>query len=700
MIIQNCNNIKTADIALVANHLNIKYAANGTGKSTIARAIELTINSDGDLKSLTPFRLVGKQTEHGDLPSLSGIGEIQSVAIFNDSYVEQFVFKKDEVLTNSFQIFVKNSEYDARHNEIETALSGIKEAFASDASIETMLADLTKLISGFGKPTKKSSFSAASQIGKGIASGNPLENIPTGLEAYADFLKSTDNVKWIKWQVSGTEFVDVSDSCPFCTAPTKETKQSIRRVSEEFDAKSVEHLSAIIDVIDELSSYFTVEANKKLKQITTNKATISDEENYYLGSIRDQAEILKNKLLGLQNISFFNLKDGAKTGDKISALKIDISCLPELASDATKAIVGTLNGKLDEIANEANQLQGKIKRHQTRIAQTIEGNTSSINEFLHDAGYKYRVRIEEDAVSSTYKMKLDHEDLETNISDGKQHLSFGERNAFALVLFMHEVLASNPDLIILDDPISSFDDTKKFAISKRLFSSGNSFRKKTVLLLTHDFEPIVDAIYVLPKIFENVQAFHIANEDGQLVEKQIMKDDILSFPQLCMRVISSDLNQVIKAIYLRRYYEILDNKADEYQVLSSLLHGRPVPNRMGQDQSIEDLAQSEILAATAKIKELYPDFSYEQSLLTINSTEDLIALYKASESNYLKLQIFRMLNLPVKLNAPLMKHINETFHIENEYVMQVDPNKYQIVPSFIVAACDAEIAAFDDANAT
>ena len=38
--IKNCNNIKEASISVEKNSLNIKYGMNGTGKSTIAKAIE------------------------------------------------------------------------------------------------------------------------------------------------------------------------------------------------------------------------------------------------------------------------------------------------------------------------------------------------------------------------------------------------------------------------------------------------------------------------------------------------------------------------------------------------------------------------------------------------------------------------------------------------------------------------------------
>jgi hypothetical protein len=47
--------------------------------------------------------------------------------------------------------------------------------------------------------------------------------------------------------------------------PLKKTKDRIKLVGEEFDAKTVEHLAAIIDVLKELSSYFTAETNDMLK---------------------------------------------------------------------------------------------------------------------------------------------------------------------------------------------------------------------------------------------------------------------------------------------------------------------------------------------------------------------------------------------------------------------------------------------------
>ena len=43
--VYNCNNITSANICLRKDHLNIRYAMNGTGKSTIAVAIDRISNN-------------------------------------------------------------------------------------------------------------------------------------------------------------------------------------------------------------------------------------------------------------------------------------------------------------------------------------------------------------------------------------------------------------------------------------------------------------------------------------------------------------------------------------------------------------------------------------------------------------------------------------------------------------------------------
>ena len=63
--IKNCNNIKDANISVEKNSLNIKYGMNGTGKSTIAKAIE-------NRENLTELKTFGSELE----PEITIVGKL------------------------------------------------------------------------------------------------------------------------------------------------------------------------------------------------------------------------------------------------------------------------------------------------------------------------------------------------------------------------------------------------------------------------------------------------------------------------------------------------------------------------------------------------------------------------------------------------------------------------------------------------
>src|SRR5690606_37583526 len=143
------------------------------------------------------------------------------------------------------------------------------------------------------------------------------------------------------------------------------------------------------------------------------------------------------KLEELRTLSFFSLRDVEDVGDKLTPLKIDISMFDKLDSEETRKTVDPINTQLDELITKVGSLKGKINRHKAKIRKTIETHQKSINGFLKSAGYKYTVQIVEEPDS--YKMKLVHSDVDGHIEMASRHLSYGEKNAFALVLFMYHV---------------------------------------------------------------------------------------------------------------------------------------------------------------------------------------------------------------------------------------------------------------------
>ena len=66
--------------------------------------------------------------------------------------------------------------------------------------------------------------------------------------------------------------------------------------------------------------------------------------------------------------------------------------------------------------------------------------------------------------------------------------------------------------------------------------------------------------------------------------------------------------------------------------------------------------------------------------------------YKAAQSGYEKLQLFRIVFGVQEQHTVVQKYINESFHIENEFIMQLNPTKYDATPEHLVQICDAAFA--------
>ena len=72
----------------------------------------------------------------------------------------------------------------------------------------------------------------------------------------------------------------------------------------------------------------------------------------------------------------------------------------------------------------------------------------------------------------------------------------------------------------------------------------------------------------------------------------------------------------------------------------------------------------EISDATAEIKKFVPSFEYFSLLARINDAINMISIYNQTSNNY--------------ENDVLKKFVNETYHIENEYVMQLNPHAFNV----------------------
>jgi energy-coupling factor transporter ATP-binding protein EcfA2 len=285
-------------------------------------------------------------------------------------------------------------------------------------------------------------------------------------------------------------------------------------------------------------------------------------------------------------------------------------------------------------------------------------------------------------------MKLVHQDLPGHLEAATKHLSYGEKNAFALVLFMHQVLSENPDLVVLDDPISSLDKNKKFAILHELFQGKASLRGRTTLLLTHDIEPAIDVIKSIKEVFQGAKpsASFLSSRGGIVKEVRIEREDIQTFSKICKANIATLQDPILQAIYLRRDYELRDEVGLEYNLLASLFKGRPVPTLQTATESRDMSLEEKQIAEDSIRKEHLPGFSYETLVAEVNNVDSILLKFTATDVGYEKIQLFRIFKIEHD-NDVIRKFINESYHIENEYVMQLNPHKFESIPEYVIDEC-------------
>jgi len=689
--LNHCNNIVAAKINLLKNRLNIRYAMNGTGKSTIAKVIEL-VSKKSSLSVLKPF--------DGDVEptaNVSGASEdIDKVLLFNEDFVNTIIFKESEVIQNAFDVFIKTPEYEERQKAINERLKDINIDTSINPDLNSLITVGQNVLGKFTL-TKSLDFKQTGLI-KSLTSSENIFKLPEPIKKYQPLMDKEYNVDWVGWKTEGCKYDD-NDICPFCTEGLgKEYEKEKKIFTSAYSKSNVKNIKEMISYFDAVKEYMD---ESKCEILYKCIKETSDEEtiNLWIKRFYDDLKYLVDKIKKVVEFNSYKVKreDISKLDEQLNGLIIDSTVLYMFNNDKVIKLISSINNKIVLVLKETEALKQDIGQLKGLIGSATERAVTDINDFLHksDINYSLEIRHESESVTKTilkYKSKSKDDVQVENI---KLHLSWGERNAFALVLFMHYALSQKPDIIILDDPISSFDSNKKYAIINRLFmnqAKKKSFHKKTVLMLTHDFQPVIDFVVNNKPNGETISAFFLKNTDGVISEIEITEDDIKSLPILLSENASNEsLNKVHRITSLRKLLEhTKKDHAQEmgYNLLSCLLHGKENPTFYDESP----IGAADILAGEDLIKTYFADFSYPSYKTTVFDKDALIELYKGEQNTYYQLQVFRVLLAVLGLrnkitDDPLLKYIDEQFHVENDYIFYLDLNKYDIVPDFVKPKC-------------
>lgn len=661
---------------------------NGTGKSTIAKAIHLS-STGGDLNTLKTF---GETST----PSCTVSPVLEKVLIFDETFVSTIVFQQSEVIENAFDVFIKSPEYDQKQKDVNERLKELRLDLASNEEYARLVSTGKSVLGKFSK-NNNDSLKKVGLLKSLISSANVFQ-LPKKIMKYQPLMDSEYNVDWVGWKNDGGKFDD-NGICPFCTISLgTDYAEEKKTFSDSYSKSNVKNIREVIGYFDQVSDYMDPEKREILYQCIKD-STDEDTILLWLNRFYLDLDYLISKIQQAIQFNSYAVKQEQVSGlsEHLKAMMIDCSNLEVFNSKKTQDLVSDLNNRIEAVRGEADKLRAEIGSLKGLIGHSIKKAVRDINEFLDMAAidYIFEINHESESVTKTIlKYKKKGKDA-VSVENIRMHLSWGERNAFALILFLHRAATQNPDLIILDDPISSFDTNKKYAIMNRVFANDTNVKtlyKKTVLMLTHDFQPVIDFIINSKPHGGATEAAFLRNDSGTVVETAIGPSDIRSFTKQLSEAASNDqLNKVHRVTSLRKLVEHTARSREEalaYNVLSCLLHLKPVPSYVG-DTLIDPL---DVAMAETYVRTFIPDFSYAAYLAAYFTQTELAKTFATETNEYFKVQVFRILleihELRSKIDDPLLKYIDEQFHVENDYVFFLNYTKYNTVPTFVVPKCE------------
>lgn len=685
--LEHCNNVASAEISLFPNNLNIMYAMNGTGKSTIAKAIKL-VASSGDFSALKTFGEVRA-------PSCTIVPPIPKVLVFDEEFISTIVFRESEVIQNAFEVFIRTPEYEEKQRLINERLKKMHIDTAADQEYGNLLQTGQAVLSKFTK-TIDNKLKKTGLI-KSLVSSESIFRLPEPIKKFQPLMSKDYNVDWVGWKNEGSKYDD-NEICPFCTTGLDEKYPEEKKIfTDSYSKSNVKNIREMLGFFESVSDYIDSEKREVMAQCIKDS---SDEDAVTLWVTRFyfDLEFLVNKIRKVIDFNSYQVKQSeiSSLAEQLTALRIDPKNLQIFNNAKTLELIADLNSKITIVVSDAEKLKAEIGTLKGLIGSSVSRAVRDINEFLDMAAIDYTLEISHQSEADT-KAILKYKRVgkeAVDVENIKSHLSWGERNAFALVLFMHFAQSQNPDLVILDDPISSFDTNKKYAIINRLFLNDpkrKSLYQKSTLMLTHDFQPVIDLIVNSKPHGGSTRAAFLRNDQGTVTQTQISEGDVHSFARLLSENAKrGDLNGVHRVTSLRKLIEHspeAPSREMAYNLLSCLVHGKVAPSFADETP----MSQSDIQDGEWYIRKFIADFTYATYHATLFTKDKLSLLYQTENNEYFKLQVFRVLvevaGVRTKIDDPLLKYIDEQFHVENDYVYYLDFTKYNTVPSFVLPKC-------------
>lgn len=690
--VRNCKNFDLATFGIEPYKLNIKFAPNGVGKSSIAEGMRYAIAGDAELhERIIPFKYRDDPDGHPFL--CEGLDEYHTIEVFDEHYVSNVAFVQNGIFASSFDVFIKTPDYEATLERINEILDKVQQCLKKNTmdSLKNALGVFKSSICGKSGLTGKMLLRANAPVKKGLSNGNPKTCVPSKYENFHSYICSPRLSQWSKWHATGYGMLTETDTqCPFCGQPLKGLDDLISGVQNDYSSTNADNLDKVLAGITAVKDFLCEESFDTLESMARASEPLTSAQESYFAEVVQQVDVILTNIQNAENLnSYFNLaKLGGNISGAIADCAIDIDLLSHFDSPECRYNISEYNAALEEAEQEAQVLFGIINKQKEKLAESLAGYEDEINSFLSGAGYPYSIRIEV-ADDGKCGVCLIHSSRYQG-NDTKGILSYGERNALALIFFMYSALATNPDLIVLDDPITSFDGRKRFAILHMLFlrdsNSPNSLKNRTVILLTHEYEVVFDVEHTLKQEFQplaKTTLLHISN--GVIEETVITHEDMKPIRALFLDIAKNSDSPIVQLAYARKLLELDNKKTEGWHFLSSLFHHKPFPSYQNEEPMGEDAVESALMEISSLTGCM---LDYNEVLNQISNRSVMREHFETCAYRYGKLQIARIALDGEGIDRVSKKLLDETLHVDNGFIFQLDPRQFELIPESIIERCE------------
>lgn len=621
--IKGYRNLENLDYQIIDNKINMLFGISGSGKSSIAKALKM---EDIEFNKKVDYEGNVEITLEEIKPNP------QDILLFDDS-CDKFIF--DERNENVFDIFVDNdAEMKKLQDEVDKQLQNLDSEIKNS---QLAFEESSELVKKFGsKLTSNNEFKKNAKIKTIIKSVSDNKTS----RCFKEF-NSMDSQK-VNWYLTGIDYIE-DNNCPFC-----EKKLSKPKIEKYERMKLINNKS--VDLVRE-------------NKVKIEKQFSSNFKMTPKGFKELEAAMVRNAMANQDYQKIVEFSEKIKCGNMIKPEQIEISdglkeFYPELFKQAR-----LVNKRIDSLI----KISTKAKRETKEL---LMRRVSRVNSQIEKLGIPYKIEAEYYRSTIT-SYKLVHVNENKKI-DRKHSLSSGEKNLISLLFFILDAAKKNTKLIIIDDPVSSFDSYRRKIVMEII---KDTLIGKTVLILSHDSIFAKYACFCTRGANRNPfgKISYFDNVNGLSEIKNITKDDFGEFLEYVENHLKGITDYYQKIINLRLLYE-KSHSAIEYGYLSAILHLR---TKIEVDEQLKKRGVKE--------QDVIERINHRYNVV-LPPYEGPISKSDIKDTNYTILEKAVVLREIFKSNKSVMKKIkpelDNVVHLNDRLDICLDPYKYSFISPY------------------